>query len=270
MTTPIRTPDQQLAVDLAAAIRGLIVETAANAPRSLQVAIGPSEVGEPCDRKLAYKILDWPAVNTGGDPWASILGTALHAWMAELFEARNETLGWARYKVEERVTVREGYTDAATLAGSSDLYDRLTGTVWDWKLSGKTSIDNYRRKGPGAQYRTQAHLYGLGQENAGETPQRVAICFLPRYHVLEPFVWTEPYDRQIALSGLERLDAIRNAVIAVDPEANPPMWEGFPASPDAKCGWCPYFRPGSSDLSLACPGNPEREQRRDPLHSLIA
>jgi hypothetical protein len=241
---------------LATMIRDLIVDTANNAPRSQQKAIGPSEVGEPCVRKLAYKIHDWPAVNTAQDPWASIIGTAVHAWMAEAFEGRNTAMpdGRPRYKVEERVTVRQNTGGSGLLAGSSDLYDRATGTVWDWKVVGITSLNKYKQAGPGPQYRTQAHLYGLGQENAGETPKRVAICFLPRHHELRPHVWTEPYDREVAEAGLKRLDTVYDLIYSLDPEANPQHWQLFPVSQDAKCSWCPYFKPGSSDLSQGCPG----------------
>ena len=48
-----------------------------NAPRSLQRAIGPSELGDPCDRKLAYRIAGIEPVNFG-DPWPAIVGTSIH------------------------------------------------------------------------------------------------------------------------------------------------------------------------------------------------
>jgi hypothetical protein len=255
---------------LADRIGQLIIDTATNAPRSLQKRIGPSEVGDPCERKLSYKIADWPEVAAGGDPIASILGTAFHGWMEEVFTGRNTDLGGApRYKVEERVTVRQGYTDDATLAGSSDLYDRASGTVWDWKLVGTSSLDNYRRKGPGDQYRKQAHLYGLGQENAGEAPKRVAICFVGRYHELRVHVWTEPYDRQVALDALDRLDRIRQQLLDLDPEAHPERWTQIPTSEAAKCRFCPWFKPGSTDLSIGCPGAAQPSTRTG-FESLIA
>lgn len=238
---------------IAQMIRTLIVDTANNAPRSRQRRIGPSEVGNPCTRALAYKALDWPEVSGADrDPWASIQGTAVHAWMAELFEKRDPN--GERYLVEKRVTVRQGYSYDSTIAGSADLYDKATGTVYDWKVTGVTSLQKYRSGGPGDQYRIQANLYGLGMENAGEKPQRVAIVFLPRHHILEPYVWVDDYRRDVAEQALARLDAIRELVLKLDPEKNPQHWALFPTDPKAKCVFCPWHKPGSTDLSQGCPG----------------
>jgi hypothetical protein len=260
---------------LAERIGGFIVDAANNAPRSLQKRIGPSEVGDPCKRKLAYKLLDWPEAQGDGDPIASVLGTGFHGWMQEKFEARNTELpgrpGVMRYRIEERVTVHRGYGEGDTITGSSDLYDRLSGTVYDWKLVGTSSQDNYRRKGPGQQYRKQGHMYGLGQENDGETPKRVAIVFVARYHELKVHVWSEPYDRQVALDAVARLNELRQQVIQADPQTNPGAWDLFPMSEDAKCRFCPWLKPGSTDLSQGCPGIASTNARPgSTLQALIA
>lgn len=54
----------------------------ANHPRSLQRAIGPSEVGIECDRRLAYKLLGHPE-RDGGDGWLPTVGTGVHSWLEE-------------------------------------------------------------------------------------------------------------------------------------------------------------------------------------------
>jgi hypothetical protein len=253
----IATGSDDIGVALAERVGGLIVDAALHAPRSLQKRIGPSEVGDPCERKLSYKLLDWPEVpGRDHDPIASVLGTSFHSWMEEKFTERQTLLedGRPRYKVEERVTVLDSAIETARITGSSDLYDRLTGTVFDWKLVGKSSLDKYRRNGPGDQYRKQGHMYGLGQENAGETPTRVAIVFVARYHELLIHVWTEPYDRQIALDALARLDRIQARLLDLDPESHPETWADIPTSTDAKCRFCSWMKPGSTDLSTGCPG----------------
>lgn len=260
---------------LAERIAALIVDTAVNSPRSLQKRLGPSEVGDPCERRLTYKLLDWPRTAAESDPAASIIGTGFHTWMEEAFERRQTTLpdGRPRYKIEERVTVRDSPIEAAAISGSTDLFDRATGTVWDWKLVGHTSQDEYRRKGPGPQYRAQAHLYGLGQENAGEDVKRVAICFVGRYHELRVHVWTEPYDRQVALDALARLDMIR-ARLTASGDASAPYdhawWSEIPTSEQAKCRFCEWRKPGSPDLSVGCPGVQQSAAPRHGFESLIA
>lgn len=247
----IATGNDEFSQALAERIGQFIVEADARSERSQQAAIGPSEIGNPCNRAIAYKVLDWPETNTARDPIAAIIGTGFHMWMAEKFEARNEG---GRYKIEQRVTVREGYGAAAPITGSADLFDLLLLANLDWKLVGTSSHDKYRRGGPGQQYRVQAHLYGLGQQNAGTPPTRVVVVFIARWHELKVHVWSEPYDEQVALDALERLDRIRQQVLDLDVEANPENWQQIPIADDAQCRFCPWLLPGSTDLSKGCPG----------------
>src|SRR5687767_7301303 len=102
---------------LAERIAGLIVDTAVSSPRSLQKRLGPSEVGDPCERRLTYKILDWPVAVTEQDPAASIIGTGFHTWMEEAFTRRQTQLpdGRPRYRIEERVTVRPSPIEATVV-----------------------------------------------------------------------------------------------------------------------------------------------------------
>ncbi|MFJ8995555.1 hypothetical protein ACIRQH_34765 [Streptomyces sp. NPDC102279] len=252
----IATGNDEFSEQLAERIGQFIVAADAGSARSQQRTIGPSEVGEPCERQLTYKILDWPESNTDRDPIAAIIGTGFHLWMAEKFEARQAPLadGQPRYRIEERVTVRDGYTDAARLTGSSDLYDRLARLNWDWKLVGVSSLDKYRRQGPGQKYRVQAHLYGLGQENAGHTPERVVVAFVARHHELKVHVWSEPYDRTVAEAALARLDRIRDRAQALELDLHPERWNQIPIPEKPNCRFCPYVKPGSTDLSQGCPG----------------
>ena len=234
----------------------IVLDTARNAPRSLQRRIGPSEVGDPCPRRLAYKLMDWPSTNDGGDPWPSVVGTATHAWLADALEAHNTKTGQKRFLVEERVEVDDSSVSGYRLGGSCDAYDTATHTVLDHKILGTTSMRKYRTEGVREQYRIQAQLYGLGFENAGHTPQTVALAMYPRGGMLGGlWVWTDVYDRQVALDALKRFGSIRDLLILLDPEARPQMWAQFPAAPGSACKFCPFWRPGSADLSAGCPGN---------------
>jgi hypothetical protein len=260
---------------LAEAFAGLIKQAAAAASRSQQVDMGPSEAGEPCIRRLAYKILDWHKPNGRHlDPWAAVQGTAIHAWLADVFRAENDRLGRERYLVEQRV---QPVTDAdarlglpGSLAGSCDLFDRDTRLVTDWKLTSPDRLRHYAAEGPGERYRIQAHLYGRGLANAGEQVTAVSIAFLPRATFLYGIhVWSEPYDAAVAEAAFRRLAAIRDALIALDPERYPGRWGLFPTAPQS-CRFCPWLKPGSRYLARGCPGHLDRATAAGSVESLIA
>lgn len=245
-----RPPLEGTAGELATNVIDMVKHAAASAPRSQQRTVGPSELGTPCTRRLGYKLTDHdPKPNTGTDPWASVIGTSVHAWMAETWTAENKHLGRERYLIEKKVWLPYG------IEGSCDLYDRDICTVIDWKVVGLDPLKKYRRDGPGQQYRTQFHLYGLGMQLAGETPQHVAGAFLPRGGRIDGLhVWSEPYDPLVAVEALKRLQAVRDFHVALDPENNPQHWALLPTA-DAHCPYCPFYLPGSTDLAAGCPGH---------------
>lgn len=245
-----RPPLDGVAGQLATDVIDTVKHAARRAPRSLQAAVGPSELGTPCTRRLAYKVLDWPArPNQDSDPWASVIGTSVHAWMAAAFLEENRQLGEERYLIERHVML------PGNIPGSCDLYDRATQTVTDWKITGLDRLKTYRRDGPGQQYRWQAHCYGLGLQLAGEQPRHVAICFLPRGGRVDGLhVWSEPYDPAIAVQAIRRYQATRQALWTLDPEKHPDRWAMFPTA-DAYCSYCPFHLPMSSDLGKGCPGH---------------
>jgi len=250
-----RPPVTGPAREIAAMATEVMTDAMRMHPRSQQTAPGPSELGTPCGRRLAYKILDWGQPNDGRDQWLSTIGTAVHSWLAGTFEAANRRLGRTRFLVERRVYLPE------KISGSCDLYDTDTGDVIDWKVTSPDRIRKYARNGPGQQYRVQAHLYGLGWLLAGQQPRRVGIVFLPRGGLLSGmYVWAEPFDPQVAVDAIGRYRATVLALAHLDPERNPGRWAMFPTA-DAYCSWCPYFLPGSTDLSSGCPGhNPSKEK----------
>jgi hypothetical protein len=170
-------------------------------PRSQQKRIGPSQVGTPCQRRLAYGLLEAPRVAPEGDPFPSITGTGMHEQLETLFARANAALGWPRYLLERKVEVRPGLT------GSCDMYDIAEAAVWDWKGVSTSALAKYRSKGPSEVYRTQAHLYGRGYRNAGFPVKTVNIAFWPRGGWgRDAHWWTEPYDDQIVDDALARID----------------------------------------------------------------
>jgi hypothetical protein len=214
-----------------------------NASRSLQKAIGPSEVGTPCMRKLAYRMNEVEAVNTS-DKWLATIGTAVHSWLADAYEAKNVALGRRRYIIEERVAV------TGELGGSVDIYDADLELVMDWKIVGETSLKKYKKSGPGEQYRSQVHLYGKGFVNAGYKVSHVAIAFLPRGGSLRGLhLWSESFDVSIADAALTRLDAVRSVVntVGLDAMRLLPGVESF-------CNFCDFYLPASTEFRVGCPG----------------
>src|ERR1700722_13563414 len=59
-------------------MKQLLRDYAARFPRSLQKHLGPSELGEKCDRQVVMKMAGLTSVNTVSDPWASFMGTSGH------------------------------------------------------------------------------------------------------------------------------------------------------------------------------------------------
>lgn len=230
-------------------LKQIIRDGAARAPRSVQTTMGPSEAGVECDRRLAFRLLNWPATNTGGDPLASIIGTGFHSWAADVFTRPEHR---ARWLVEQRLTIAPPYIPG----GSCDLYDMQEDDVIDWKVVGATSMRKYKTEGPRQQYQVQGHLYGLGWQLAGRTPKTVTLAFIPRAGLLSGmWLWRTAYDPMVAANAIRRIYAIKDLILAVDPEAQPANWALIPAKADHGCTFCPWYRPGSADISKGCPGD---------------
>lgn len=246
-------PQHRMAAAIAENVKAVIRHADANTPRSLQAEVGPSDYGNPCNRRLAYKTLDWPEINTT-DPWKRIVGTAVHAWLEQTFGIDcQEKLpdGRDRYAVEVRVQA-----DGAP-AGKCDVLDRLLRCTIDWKIPGPTSLKNYARKNdPGDTYRRQQHTYGAGWVARGEQVDYVSIVFLPRNGDLKDMhVWAEPLDPAVVAHTVERWQGVISAVSTLQVEDHPERFALIAAEPSRLCGWCPYFRALSTDPANGCPGN---------------
>jgi hypothetical protein len=244
--------------DLATAVKRICRTYSESSARSKQAMIGLSEIGEPCDRAVAWKLFQQPAVNIGRDKHLADVGTAWHTWLAGAYEAENRRLGRTRYLIEERVFLTDGYS------GTCDLFDVDTGRVCDHKLLGVTSLAAIRSGDIPEKYRVQLHSYGYGHARAGRNVREVALLCYPRSDNLGGdfsgkglFVHVEPYDERIALQGLDRLGRLSALLHQLDPEANPDRWSLIPATPGKFCRYCPSFRPdgGPADAS-GCPGAP--------------
>lgn len=204
--------------------------------RSQQATMGPSEIGTPCDRRVAMSLLRLPRVNPGGDNWASFVGTYGHTGLAEMLVWADA--GSGRYVTEERVEFPSRYVPKGTL----DALDRMLTTVWDWKLMGQWSLDKLKIEGPSPQYRVQLHTYGYGLRIRGEVVSDVALIGMPRDKSTldDLYVWTEPYNPQVARDALARVARIGETL--ADEDGADPL--NFPIN-NTDCKYCPFHMPGA-------------------------
>jgi len=210
----------------------MVRRAAAVAPRTVQSAIGPSQVGTPCDRSLAYQMHGGEDSNAKfSDPIPALVGSAFHRWLEHAATVDNgvEALNGAtgRWLTETPLSMT---LDGYTMSGTCDLYDMGTGSVIDWKVVGQASHYKAKHEGVSLRYRVQAHLYGMGFVQAGLAVRNVAICMLPRNGPLNGMLFfVEPYDDELAKSSLRR-------VAQLDGQG----WREVDTNPSEEaCRWCP-------------------------------
>jgi hypothetical protein len=207
----------------------LMTDASNNSARSLQKAIGPSEIGHACPRNVAYKVAGVTENPSYLDPMPSILGVAFHAWMEQQLPADE----WIP---EQRVHVTD------TLSGHSDAYHIPTRTVVDWKLLGRTQHQEWLGGYTKEQYELQADCYGLGFVNAGYPVDRVAVAVFCRARPLQDlFLWSRPWNPDNARRALERLEIVRNYVAASGAsDTNRAAILKVPAVAGDSCYFCSY------------------------------
>ncbi len=242
-------PDRELLGDL----KDFIQYASENEPRSLQTTLGPSEVGHPCARKLAYGLTATGGGNSFGDPLPSIVGKATHGWLENAARMDNKRLGRTRWIPETRVHITD------SLSGTCDLYDVDTQTVLDWKVPGVTRFKKYVKHGPSVTYRGQSHLYGKGYKNAGLPVSHVGIVFIPKAGTLrQTHLWRESYDEELVQSILTRIDSVKGLITGLDLEHHADRFKLIPITPDADCYLCSWWSPGPDPSNpFQCGGQAE-------------
>lgn len=237
-------------------IMDMILWADRNSPRSKQLAIGPSEVGDPCDRRIAYKLAGTPEINTYRDPWPAIVGTAIHAWLENGIQRYQDYHLGPDYHYPWLTEL--AVSPDPLVEGHSDVYNQNTQSVVDWKTCGVDAMRKYRKEVPQG-YRVQIQLYGLGHENAGRPVKDVILVFFPRSGWLgDMFIHREPYDRSVAEAALERMYSIGGQCLDLDVENEPQRFQDIEATPGDSCVWCPLFNknlgPDICASDQGCPG----------------
>lgn len=200
----------------------IIKELTKPSERDKQRKVGPSELGDLCERCLAEKLLGVHKEEKT-HPLAPMIGTAFHLYLENV-------IGLEDYLKETKVTVGtiEGYGD---IRGTADGFDVSTGHVVDYKVLSKKKIkafssatffDDNRNpefysdsmtEGQLKKYYYQMQLYGLGMENAGYEVNHTSLILFPRDCTVESVISAShelcfKYNRGAALNVLERANHI--------------------------------------------------------------
>lgn len=200
----------------------IIKELTKPSERDKQRKVGPSELGDLCERCLAEKLLGVHQ-DEKTHPLAPMIGTAFHLYL-------ENTIGLERYLKETKVTVGEieGY---GAIRGTADGFDVSTGHVVDYKVLSKKKIKAFSSatffdddhvpeffsdsmtEGQLKKYYYQTMLYGLGMENAGYEVHHTSLVLFPRDCTVESVMAAShelcfKYDRAAALAVLERANQI--------------------------------------------------------------
>ncbi len=223
-------PMEQLEADM----KEVIEHAVFNSSRSLQKELGPSEVGHPCPRRIAFGLMGFPKVAARFDCLPSAVGTAAHDFFGKAFESANARTGEDRWLVEDRVNP---FLDTE---GNSDLFDTRTKTVVDDKFLSKEKVQHARKHGPRKVYRNQVQSYALGFVRKGYDVENVGIWFLPRGGLLaDAFFWHEPFDPSIGEWVGTRLATIAALVYDLDLDNHPERAQMVPAD-TSDCSFCDW------------------------------
>jgi hypothetical protein len=243
-------------------MKGIIKRYAARSPRSVQKHLGPSELGELCHRQVVAKMSASKHTNNVGDPWASVMGTAGHAYVEGAFQWDNEDQGYARWLTERKVVPdpqHDGTAGPFSHPGTADLYDAYNRALVDHKFLGDSSMSKLKSKGPKHIYYVQLLLYRLGYLNLGLPVDRIVLLAWPRTKssMDEMYVWehTPTAEDDLLVAEVLRKTEIRQQ-LAQEVLAKRLRIMDIPATPsDDSCFYCPIYRPQSAyDNTYGCAG----------------
>ena len=173
--------------------------------RSLQTELGASSVYG-CKRQAWSILRQVPKTNHNTESLAAIIGTAVHATIAEAMK-NADPFG-------EDFLIEQGFS-TPDLKGHCDLFVKSTGTVIDWKTTTKKNTSKF----PSEQQKMQVQLYGYLIEEAGYEVKTVSLVAIMRDGQMKDIkVHQEPYDRNKALEGIQWIKDLQNTIYPPEPE----------------------------------------------------
>jgi PD-(D/E)XK nuclease superfamily protein len=250
-----KDPNEVLGLALLGDLTDVIKWTDNNSARSTQTAIGPSELGSLCDRKIAYRIAGVSEANWWSDPLPAIVGTAVHTWLENAVTQFQKVHFMDRWLTE--ITVQPDLV----VKGHCDLYDRELKAVIDWKTVSPTKLKAWKASGPPDHYKDQVNLYARGLIAGGLPAEKVCLIAVPRSGWLRDMqVWMADYEPERAQAALDRMYKIANRLIAAGDNLS---FEDIPAVPSGECAFCPWYRGGDRKADLSgCSGNAEASKAK--------
>jgi hypothetical protein len=188
------------------------------------------------------------------DPWPSIIGRAVHAWLAEAFKNENTINQVLRFLPEIKVTPDPLYP------GTADLYDGYEQALVDHKIVGDTTMRKVMSaQGPPWYYVVQMILYKKGYELLGLPVRRVVLAAWPRTKPTmdELYCWerlSSPED-DLVIQQVLAVTAARRQVANMVLSGQITI-EQVRRTPSDDCYFCPWYRPQSAlDGGPGCPGH---------------
>lgn len=229
---------------------GLIQEGIDKHPRSAQSLMGPSEAGDVCERKIAWKLAYGGASNRPGG-YAAAKGTIVHAWLdQEVFGVSPLTKpdGSPRFMSDLKLKPMSPLIAGGTL----DLYDSLHATVVDFKIPGDATMEKARSGNMSPTYLAQIQIYGTELKLMGYPVSKVGLLFLPMcgdslHNKAVYRYWN--LDESIAWGAIKRIERIQNMLQVAPPQK---VLEVLPTA-SSFCQSCSAFS-GSGDRRAMCPG----------------
>jgi len=215
-------------MDIHALLKAALTENDKARERSQQTELGASSVYG-CKRQAWSIIRQVPKTNHDTESLAAIIGTAVHATIAEAM--KNADVFGDDFLIEQSFSTPD-------LKGHCDLFIKSTGTVIDWKTTTKKNASKF----PTEQQRMQVQLYGYLLEEAGYEVKTVSLVALMRDgQMKDTKVHQEPYDRSKALEGIQWIRDIQNTVYPPEPEKSRVFCANF----------CEWYDPTGG---VGCPG----------------
>lgn len=189
--------------------------------RDGQKRVGPSDIGNPCDRCLGLALAG--ILSSGGPArpdefsWKAWTGTAMHEKLERDRIAQQGLVeGW---KLEGTVRLGKlkgygkvkGHVDVMVVQPASILLSEGAQII-DYKSIDIAPLRKLKLANSiPEKYRVQLHCYGYGAEQEGIEVADVSNFFFARDHnnlIEASWRYTEPYDRKIVLKAFKRVEAL--------------------------------------------------------------